>query len=68
VPYPVRNRSRLAGSAQPHCVKCGAQMRIAQRSAAASYGRRYERWRFECPRCKHMQTYTMGATDRGSRR
>jgi hypothetical protein len=43
-------------------------MELADRSAAAAYGRRYERWKFQCPRCKHIQAYTMGATDRDSSR
>jgi hypothetical protein len=68
VPYSIRSPSRLAGSAPPHCVKCGAPMELADRSAAAAYGRRYERWKFQCPRCKHIQAYTMGATDRDSSR
>jgi hypothetical protein len=68
MPYSVSSRSRLAGSARPHCVKCGTQMRFAQRSAGALYGRRYERWSFECPRCRNMQTYTMGSSDRRSQR
>jgi hypothetical protein len=27
-----------------------------------TYGRRFERRTFQCPKCKNAQTYTMGAS------
>jgi len=42
-------------------------MRCANRRPVATFGYRYERWKFECPKCRNMQTYTMGRTNRVSK-
>jgi hypothetical protein len=59
--------SPLAGSGSPQCVKCGTPMRFANRRAVAAFRYRYERWKFECPKCMNMQTYTMGTTNKTSK-
>jgi hypothetical protein len=42
-------------------------MRFANRRPAVSCGYRYERWNFECPKCRNRQTYTMGTTTQRSK-
>jgi hypothetical protein len=35
-------------------------MHFASRRPVDACGYRYERWEFECPKCRNLQTYTMG--------
>ena len=65
LPYAVRDRSVNANSAAPQCVKCGTAMEFAGRLPVEACGYRYERWKFECPNCRNLQTYTMGRATEG---
>ncbi len=57
---PGHTKSSFDKSIRPRCVKCGTQMRLADVKPDQSYGRRFTRQKFECPKCKTAQTYTMG--------